>query len=364
MAFTVEANRRLLASKHLPPCDGPKLHAFKYRNASIKWLKLLGTSLDARSGCQGFVFKVEIKSKIYALKVFKFFPPSTDRPILGPIRGRLVTDEDLAFHTDPFYAECRAYGQIQKAYSGHLPKRPYVADCYGFLALNSKDEKHLSDQGINLWDGISSDDEYRVMADGSPARALVKQYVEKDTTVFNGKTMERIRKGIRFMNSKGILIRDVRLDNYQGELLVDLGSAWTKPHCILDNAPQHLVAEWKETDRVMFDDMVKEEGLRLEHDRVRARAIALDVMILAYSLAQAAAAKPGPQPVTEGVRMEEEEGYERIRYGIVRSNMSICPGFSTAPFKRNWSSGPGAKRFLGYKRRSGLAKPEKEGRSG
>ncbi|RYP58377.1 hypothetical protein DL770_010443 [Monosporascus sp. CRB-9-2] len=207
MAFTVEANRRLLGSKHLPPCDGPKLHAFKHRNASIKWLELLSTPPDARSECQGFIFKVEIKSKTYALKVF--FPPSTDRPILGPIRGRLVTDEDLAFHTDPFYAECRAYGQIRRAYGGRLPKKPYVADCYGFLALNDKDEKHLSDQGIDLWDGISSNDEYRAMAEGSPARALVKQYVERDT-VFDGKTMERIRKGIHFMNSKGILIRDTK----------------------------------------------------------------------------------------------------------------------------------------------------------
>ncbi|RYO80982.1 hypothetical protein DL764_009820 [Monosporascus ibericus] len=227
MVFTIEANRQLLALEHLPPCDGPKLHAFKHRNARIKWLELLSNPLDAKSGCQGFVFKVEIKSKIYALKVF--FPPSTDRPILGPIRERRATDKDLAFHTDPFYAECRAYGQIQKAYGRRPPKKPYVADCYGFLALNDKDEKHLSDQGIDLWDGISLDDKYRAAAEGSPARALVKQYVEKDT-VFDGKTMERIRKGIHFMNSKGILIRDTkksrRETRFSVALVVGVGAVY------------------------------------------------------------------------------------------------------------------------------------------
>ena len=45
--------------------------------------------------------------------------------------------------------------------------------------------------------------------------------------------------------------------------MVDLGSAWTKPHCILNNSPEILVSEWNETDRVILDDMVS-EGLTLD----------------------------------------------------------------------------------------------------
>lgn len=56
--------------KELPPCRGPKLRAFRHHNSPIEWLERLDTSLeDSDSGRQGYVFKVRIKSELYALKV-------------------------------------------------------------------------------------------------------------------------------------------------------------------------------------------------------------------------------------------------------------------------------------------------------
>jgi hypothetical protein len=70
MAGGVEANRKLLALKELPPCDGPKLRIFEHGQSPIEWLELLEkSSPESRSASQGYVFKVRINSKIYALKV-------------------------------------------------------------------------------------------------------------------------------------------------------------------------------------------------------------------------------------------------------------------------------------------------------
>ena len=66
MAGDAASNRQLMAALELPPCDGPKLRSFENRHAPIEWLNELG---HIELGEQGYVFKVKIKSRIYALKV-------------------------------------------------------------------------------------------------------------------------------------------------------------------------------------------------------------------------------------------------------------------------------------------------------
>jgi len=80
MAEGVRANRLLLKSKELPPCDGPKLGMFAHSRAPIEWLELLPKSTpESEMGSQGYVFKVKILSEIYALKVVCFRPPARIR---------------------------------------------------------------------------------------------------------------------------------------------------------------------------------------------------------------------------------------------------------------------------------------------
>jgi hypothetical protein len=57
----------------LPKCDGSKMHPFKDRKSEIKFLSLLSDpDSDSRgSGGHGYVFKVSIKSKLYALKIVR-----------------------------------------------------------------------------------------------------------------------------------------------------------------------------------------------------------------------------------------------------------------------------------------------------
>jgi hypothetical protein len=60
-----------MSSTELPPCDGPKLQEFKHRDARIHWGNCIrGMGEDGEDiGSQAYVFKVEINSKTYALKV-------------------------------------------------------------------------------------------------------------------------------------------------------------------------------------------------------------------------------------------------------------------------------------------------------
>ncbi|KAM4064259.1 kinetochore sim4 complex subunit FTA2 domain-containing protein [Hirsutella rhossiliensis] len=65
----------------LPPCHGPKLHPSALANASITWKDMLDDYSEPYSGhseIMAHVFKVEIESKHYALKVFMPYDISYD----------------------------------------------------------------------------------------------------------------------------------------------------------------------------------------------------------------------------------------------------------------------------------------------
>lgn len=191
---------------------------------------------------------------------FKFFKPSTQRFVLGPRLGKLVSDDELAFHTDPFFAECRAYRRIEEARAKEKRVRKVVARCYGFLVLGARDEEHLERNGFDLWPTtMPPGDEYRAMAEGSPVRALVKEYIERDPDL-DLRTMNGMLKDIRFLNRHKCLNRDIKRDNYRDGLLVDLGCSWTEPHCLIRLVSKERVQTWRITDMVQFDIMAKQQG--------------------------------------------------------------------------------------------------------
>ncbi|KAI1274739.1 kinetochore Sim4 complex subunit FTA2-domain-containing protein [Xylaria sp. FL0933] len=261
MASDTGQNRRLLLSPELPPCDGPKLRAFQSRNDPIEWLgSLEDRPIPPGSTHQGYVFKVRIRSRIYALKVFKFFDPSAYRGYLGPAQGEPVSDDVLTFHTDPFYAECRAYGCLQHAREKQGLKRCDFAECYGFLALKEEDAAYLeTDLGVELWD-TSSSDEYRRAAEGSPVRAIVNELIASDP-VADEKLLHKMLKGIKWINKHNVLVGDVRLDNYKGGVLVDFGMAWTKPHCRWAALPDFQKKDVHRLDEIQFQEMLDDMGL-------------------------------------------------------------------------------------------------------
>lgn len=170
-----------------------------------------------------------------------------------------MTDETLAFHTDPFYAECRAYAHIQEKQQEQNLRRRNFAHCYGFMALKKTDEEVVASYGAELWD-IPRDDEYRTKAEGSPVRAIVKEYVDHDV-VMDVPALKRMLKGIKWLNRHGVLNHDIHPANFKGGLLVDFGSSWTrKPHCLWDNMPEQKLKVIERADLIKFQEMANEEG--------------------------------------------------------------------------------------------------------
>ncbi|PHH91465.1 hypothetical protein CDD83_366 [Cordyceps sp. RAO-2017] len=194
--------------------------------------------------------------------------------------GHSFPAETVALHTDPFYAECRAYGRIQEAQERGLLKRQIAIRCEGFLLLSDEDRNKLQDRGVDFEEGVgdgdgdidgeNGEDSKEMMRqlkaaknkNRRPVRAMVKELACGESGV-DAKSAGRILRDIRQLNRLKIYNRDIRKDNFRGGKLVDFGSSWTEPHCFLE-ADEDEAAETKAEDLVMFDEMVAMEALRTD----------------------------------------------------------------------------------------------------
>ncbi|KAK7209237.1 hypothetical protein V2G26_016415 [Clonostachys chloroleuca] len=243
--------------EELPSCDGPKLPLFEHHNSKIEWFEQLGDGGEATR--DGYVFRVKIKRAEYALKVFKFYDPMESEYFWEPLVGD-VSLNTAAYYTDPFYAECRAYGRIREA----TKKRPKISDaairCYGFLFLGDTDQRYLEEKNCDLGLEKVNPAYQRQTAGGIRPRAIVKSLASSDhgvTELNLRKTLDRIHT----LNREKIYNMDIRLDNIRDGKLVDFGSSWTEPHILLDALDADAAYSYRTTDRVMFDEMLVEESI-------------------------------------------------------------------------------------------------------
>ncbi|KAI1128712.1 kinetochore Sim4 complex subunit FTA2-domain-containing protein [Nemania abortiva] len=247
----------------LPPCPGPKLHAFKYQDAEIQWGPRIDEERAGESGTEGFVFRVQIKSKTYALKVFKFFDPEDNRYFWEPYLGDSYPVEKVIFYTDPFYAECRAFGRIQQAYNNREihHRRVLAVKCHGYIFLSKQDQLELEKRGCDF-EGDSLDDGIlRASGGNGRVRAIVKD-LEPETGPIDAKNIRTAFARVHAINELGIYNRDVRAQNFVNCRLVDFGLAWTKPHEILGALSERERRGKKLNYRVMFDEMITTEKIR------------------------------------------------------------------------------------------------------
>ena len=219
---------------------------------------------------------------------FKFVHPQSERYLLGPLDGASISDDLLVFHTDPFYAECRAYGRIEEIRGTRSTNRKsssmrgairtgrrkdskaptIAARCYGFLTLSSSSaEGYLEDQGIDLWSEIDPDDDYRIRAIGSPIRAIVKEYIPSSPSSFNPLLLRDYKlmlKSIKYLNDTcKIIHRGIKPQAFHDSSgrFVCFSLSWTMgPHCVMDVTAEHITEVFEEGDQVMFDDMAEEAG--------------------------------------------------------------------------------------------------------
>ncbi|PHH89296.1 hypothetical protein CDD83_6338 [Cordyceps sp. RAO-2017] len=219
---------------------------------------------------------------------FKFFDPEDTRYYWGPILGHSFPVETIAFHNDPFFAECRAYGRIKEAQAKGMLKRGVAVRCEGFLLPRDEDKKFLERKGVDFEEqdvAESGDDDscgggvddqkekeqkdfvdrpqkLRKRRGSRPVRAIVKELASTESGV-KARSLRRILRDIRLLSRPKIYNRDVCKDNFRNKKLVDFGSSWTEPHCILE-ADEDEAAETRVEDLVMFDEMVAIEALKTD----------------------------------------------------------------------------------------------------
>ena len=172
-----------------------------------------------------------------------------------PVVGKSFPREQISFHMDPFFAECRAYGKIMEAQRNGKLKQQLVIPCRGFIFLSDKDKKSLEMKGYDL--GEDCLDSTSLTNFSTKCRALVKD-LATDSPGIHSKNLKKILKDIRTLNELQIFNLDIRMDNYRDGKLVDFGSSWTEEHHILSALDDETAAEYRTQDLVMFDQMVAE----------------------------------------------------------------------------------------------------------
>ncbi|KAI1753886.1 hypothetical protein F4782DRAFT_496185 [Xylaria castorea] len=277
-----DVDRLLLGRLPMPPCEGPKIKAFRGFREEIEFLRLLSCDPESEESYEGdgYVFDVRIGKDRFALKIFKFYDIVDARyGITGLLRQNL-SDETLTFHSDPFFAECRAYGRINQYYEGLRDKtrrgprgsrprrsrpgprdvqiRQLAVPCYGYMTLAAEYEKMLGDKfGVWDWNRLEREDSRQITK--TPFRCLVKQLIPSQVSILNPRRMLGDLKQLRKI---GILTRDIYARNYKAGLLVDFSVAWTKPHwCWEGLGPYQRECEEK-SELCLFDAMIKSEEIK------------------------------------------------------------------------------------------------------
>ncbi|KAJ3578579.1 hypothetical protein NPX13_g1990 [Xylaria arbuscula] len=205
------------------------------------------------------------------LKVFKFYDPSATKWSWGRRLDEDYPIEKAIYYTDPFYAECRAYGRIKEAAGKGEIRGKIAAKCHGYLFLNTDAQRWLRTNGYDLGAGYFSDDLLAMQGGFGRPRAIVKD-LEIEGPGVADQTPQQIRKSfwaVRQLNLLGIYNRDVRAENFRNGWLVDFDMSCTIPHDIYDSLPSFEAHTMKGRDLVSFEDMLEEAGVKMRFLRTK-----------------------------------------------------------------------------------------------
>ncbi|KAI9149999.1 hypothetical protein HJFPF1_09749 [Paramyrothecium foliicola] len=216
-------------------------------------------------GMEGYVFRVQINKRQYALKVFKDFDMEPGRFYWEAYMGSDYTSDVVAYYTDPFFSECRAYGRIQDALDNKALAANPAMPCYGYILLQQKDEEILLEKGLNLRHDLTDSDTEEQTPEKSPIRALVKKLASPASGVTT-RRQAKICMDLLKLNELQIYNRDIRAENYRDGLLVDFGSSITLPHILMDAFGAREREETLLKDGAMFKGMLDREGIKLKVD--------------------------------------------------------------------------------------------------
>ncbi len=159
----------------------------------------------------------------------------------------------FSHHTDPFFAECRAFARLKEA-----GREDLATKCHGHLTLTEDECLALRDE-IDWIGSVPAELAHR------PLRALVKAVAPGEPEPpFEPRMVKGMLRRVRQINALGISITDVHREQFHAGVLLDLSRARTAPHWQFDLtgrywsvAQTHLLAA---IDFIRFDQMVEEYG--------------------------------------------------------------------------------------------------------
>ena len=163
--------------------------------------------------------------------------------------------DKLHAHHDPFYNECRAFGQLETMkLNGKVAVR-----CHGYTTLPPSVEVELEQRfDVGEWEREDYD---KPVTKRAAFRAVVKDLVRDDTPLTH-RVLKKIKKDLLLIRKQGVYPCDIKASNYKGGLLVDLSNALTEPHYLFEIRPKYQVAMYKNEDLFQFDSMVKAANIK------------------------------------------------------------------------------------------------------
>ncbi|KAI0523943.1 kinetochore Sim4 complex subunit FTA2-domain-containing protein [Xylaria bambusicola] len=247
----------------LPPGGGPQLNPFnRDPSDTIKWIRRLDVDREENDG---YVFHVAIGSKEYALKIFKFSHPLLNRFYRDLCLQSPLPLKEGIWYTDPFYAECRAYGRIQEGFESRLVTEQTAVKCYGYLLLDEDDSRWLKKEGIDLDQHLLDPELCEALGGDTRVRAIVKEF-EKSPFKIHARNIRRAWRSVCLLNNCLELYNmDIKAENFIGYRLVDFGSSWTEPHKLLDfleGKRENTAKAFRLKDTVNFKNMIEEENIQ------------------------------------------------------------------------------------------------------
>ncbi|KAF5650106.1 uncharacterized protein FTJAE_671 [Fusarium tjaetaba] len=252
-------------SKPLPDCEGPKLECFldDITTDDFKILGYLG------GGCHSNVFKAQIHGEVYAIKIFSDYPtkepsfmfsafenfPETDpndweiEPVVPNDELSQSTIDSLRLHATSFYNECRVFGRLKELDREHL-----AIKAYGYLEFNLDDErvqqkflpfleenKRQSAYSQGKKDLTTADtirDLFQHDDLKKPLMAIVKEWIPLPgsqampfvLTQKQMRSLPQLLRNLHGLHKSGIVVRDLKMQQYLDGKLADFSFAWTIPH--------------------------------------------------------------------------------------------------------------------------------------
>lgn len=169
-----------------------------------------------------------------------------------------MSEEIYIGQTDPFYAECRAYGCIEENQQNGL----IAVRCYGHMTIPAEREDELADPPFETDEWNRPEKEYdQPKHERQPFRAIVKELVRCRKRLSR---VAQMRKDLLALHKIGVYVQDIRQENYINGKLVDFSKSWTAPHALLDSKirSQNLIDAEIRGDLLDFECMMEEAGIR------------------------------------------------------------------------------------------------------